>query len=539
MAARQQSDSFTAQEKNTAKKVKHLWQSLWIKLLLVVILLFSACAIFLKIRYAPDQCVNQFIEALDCQDYQTLKTFLSCEDVEINEDSLKPFIDLYHADNQFKQDIKNTLNRDLSLVNLDTYNTEYWIKLVSHRKFLIKTYTIQVQPVNITLSSNLSPVTVSYANQSQILELQQAPCTVSLLPGLYQFDTVYYDSLHEKDRNLTNTFTLCSDQDLDLDYDCSTLVLDIPEGYELDNISIDGTPMKDSLITENGDYQCYPVFPDEVITLTCDNSWEQNVTTSFTIPDEYANQVYHHVCDFSSTTMEFRYEPGLTVTTLSIDGLEISNLADYVNTEDSSIVLTDLTDNTTITTTLQAPWGETFEDSYTVSKDNFDEYIHPIHCFLSEETKNSILDYARAYYLNLFQALNEDDMDTLALYADDDEMANDFYVTLENIQYDYDMYSGEMDNFEEDIQLEPGDVYADKSQLDLYSENFALNLMGKVIALTTSMDEESMSPVVETAENSYNVTLHIIYDSDEQNWTVTASYYDYETTILLDPVQLN
>ena len=531
-------DSFDTQGKNSAQNKRRPWRYRWIKLLLVILSFTCFFVIFLKVRYSPKTCVNEFITALDAEDYQSLKAFISCDDVAITEDSLKPLVDLYHADSQFRSDIKNTLNKDLNTVNLDTYNNKYWIQLIPHRKFLVKTYTIQIQPITVTLSTNLNQVNVSYANISQVIDSADDTLTVPLLPGLYQFEAMNYDSIRDTEHTLTNTLTLCSDQSLGLNFDCSTLVLEIPNGYHVESISVDGIDLKDEFQLVNGNLQYYPVFSDEIITITCDNSWKESVTTTFTIPEEYVNEIYHHYCDFNSTSMEFTYSKGLTVTNLKINGKNINDLSNYVNPEESSIFLSDLTDSTTIETELKAPWGETFTDSYTVSKENFDEYYHNIDCYLSEDTKESILGYAADYYFNLFEALNSDDMDTLAQYADDDEMANDFFVMLENIEYDYENYSDQAENYEEDILLDPMDVFADKSQLDKYSDIFTLNVLGKVTTTTTSMDEESMTPVVESGEENYNVILHIVYDATTSDWTVTASYYDYNTLTQIDPVKL-
>lgn len=531
-------DSFDTQGKIFTQNQRQPRWYRWIKLLLVILSFTCFIVIFLKVRYSPTTCVNEFITALDTEDYQSLKAFISSEDVAITEDSLKPLVDLYHADDQFRSDIKHTLNKDLKAVNLDTYNNKYWIQLIPHRKFLVKTYTIQIQPIMVTLSTNLDQVNVSYANITQMIDSAKDTLTVPLLPGLYQFEARNYDSIRDKDHTLTNTLTLCSDQSLDLNFDCSTLVLEIPNGYHVESISVDGIDLKDEFQLVNGNLQLYPVFTDEIITLTCNNSWEESVTTSFTIPSEYVDEVYHHYCDFNSTSMEFTYSKGLTVTKLKINGKNIKDLTNYVNTVESSIFLSSLTDSTTIETELKAPWGETFTDSYTVTKENFDEYYHKIDCYLAEDTKKSILDYAADYYVNLFEALNSDDMDTLAQYADDDEMANDFYVMLENIEYDYDNYSNQIENFEEDIVLEPMEVFADQSQLSKYSDVFTLNVIGLVQTTSTSMDEENMTPIVESGESSYNVSLHIVYDMATSNWMVTASYYDYNTLPLIDPVNL-
>ena len=531
-------DSFDTQGKIFTQNQRQPRWYRWIKLLLVILSFTCFIVIFLKVRYSPTTCVNEFITALDTEDYQSLKAFISSEDVAITEDSLKPLVDLYHADDQFRSDIKHTLNKDLKAVNLDTYNNKYWIQLIPHRKFLVKTYTIQIQPIMVTLSTNLDQVNVSYANITQMIDSAKDTLTVPLLPGLYQFEARNYDSIRDKNHTLTNTLTLCSDQSLDLNFDCSTLVLEIPNGYHVESISVDGIDLKDEFQLVNGNLQLYPVFSDEIITLTCNNSWEESVTTSFTIPSEYVDEVYHHYCDFNSTSMEFTYSKGLTVTKLKINGKNIKDLTNYVNTVESSIFLSSLTDSTTIETELKAPWGETFTDSYTVTKENFDEYYHKIDCYLAEDTKKSILDYAADYYVNLFEALNSDDMDTLAQYADDDEMANDFYVMLENIEYDYDNYSNQIENFEEDIVLEPMEVFADQSQLSKYSDVFTLNVIGLVQTTSTSMDEENMTPIVESGESSYNVSLHIVYDMATSNWMVTASYYDYNTLPLIDPVNL-
>ena len=538
MSPHSKSDSFDGHEKNPTQNRQHLWQYRRIKLLLVILIFTGAAVIFLKVRYSPQTCVNEFITALEAEDYQSLKEFVSCDNVAITEDSLKPFVDLYHADSQFRSDIKNTLNKDLKTVNLDTYNNKYWIQLISHRKFLVKTYTIKIEPVSVELSTNLDQVTVTYANTSQVIDSARDMLTVSLLPGLYQFDAMYYDAMLDEEHTVTNSLIVCSDLPLDLAFDCSTLVLDIPNGYQVDTISVDGIEMQDEFYSVDGNLQYYPVFQDEVITLTCDNPWNQSVTTSFTVPEEYINKVYVHSSDFNSTSMKFDYGKGLTVTELTINGKTINDLTKYVNADENSILLPDLTDSTTIVTILEAPWGERFTDSYTITKDNFDIYYHTINCYLAEETKESILSYTAAYYFQLFDALNSDDMDTLAQYADDDEMANDFYLILENLQFDYEYYSEQIDNYEEDISLEPIQVYADKSQLMKYSDIFTLNILGKVKTTTTSMDLENKSPVVESGEESYNVVLHIIYDTTTSDWRVTASYYDFDNRIEVDPVPL-
>lgn len=536
MSAQSPQDQSDTQDK---KQTKYPKRSFWMKFLLIAVMLFGALIGYLKLRYSPKRCVDQFITALESQDYQTLKSFISCEGVEVTEDSLKPLVDLCHANHQFMHDIKNTLNRDLSLVNLDTYNNSSWVQLISHRKFLIKTYTIQIQPIKVTLATNLSPVTVTYSNQSQLIESPDATTNLLLMPGLYQFDAAYTDTFRKKEVNLSHTQELYSDQSVDLDVDCSTLILDIPDGYQISTLFIDGKDLSDSITITNGAIQCYPVFTNEVITLTCNNSWGENVTTSFSVPEEYVNQTYHHICDFSSTSMEFSYEPGLTVTELRMNGKKLPNLDQYINEEDHTILLSDLTDGTVIETHLKSLWGERFVDTYTISADNFDEYKHLIDCYLSKETQDTILDYAYNYYCNLFKALNSDDMDTLAEYADDDEMANDFYVMLENIQYEYDTYSDEIPDFSEDIVLQPSEVYADRNQVKIYSDVMELNLIGVVKTTTTSLDDESPNSKVETSDTLYNVTLHLNYDTTTKSWTVTAGYYNYDNTNLVDPVKLD
>lgn len=524
--------------KKIAAKMKHPWQHLLIKLLLVASILIIALVIYLKNRYSPDQCVRQFITAIDSHDYQTLETFMICNGVDITEESLLPFVNLYHTDAQFRQDIRNTLNHDLSQVNLDTYNTKSWIKLISHRKFLVKTYTVEVEPIFVTLKTNLDSVTVVYANHSQIISNNDANIGTPLLPGLYQFDAVYFDPLRQKDISQTDSRTILSNQDLDLSFNCSNLILNIPEGFQFDSIFIDGIDVSDTITFTNQTVTCYPVFTDEVITLNCKGPFANEVATSFMIPEDYVNQTYEYTCDFTNTSMEFRYEPGLTVKSLKVNEEKIKDLSSYQTEGGNSFILSDLENGTTIDVTLKAPWGETFSFFYTVTDEDFNDYIYTIDCHLSDQTKESILRCAADYYLKLCQALNEDDLQYLSDYSEMDDMANDFYVMLENVQYDYETYSEQYTGFEEDIQLVPKELYTDANQLEYYSETMALNLNGIVTTISTTTNEESDSPTIEMGENQYNITLHIIYDCDSKQWLVTAGYYNYDETEFVNPINL-
>lgn len=524
--------------KSIIKKMRHLWQHLMIKLLLVASILIIALITYLKIRYSPDQCVRQFITAIDSHDYQTLETFIFCDGVDISSESLLPFVNLYHSDAQFRQDIRNTLNRDLSLVNLDTYNTKSWIKLISHRKFFVKTYTVQVEPIFVTMKTNLDSVTVVYSNHSQIISNVDGNIGIPLLPGLYQFDAIYFDPLRQKDISQSESRSILSNQEIDLSFDCSNLVLNLPDGYQFDSISIDGIDVSDSITLSDETVTCYPVFTDEVITLNCIGPFANEVATSFMIPDDYVNETYQYSCDFTNTSMEFRYEPGLTIKSLKVNEKKIKDLSSYQTEEGNSFILSDLENGTTIDATLKAPWGETFSFCYTVTDEDFDEYIKTIDCHLSDKTKDLILRCAANYYLKLCQALNEDDIEYLWNYSEMDDMANDFYVMLENIQYDYETYSEQYTGFEEDIKLEPKQLYTDANQLDCYSETMALNLNGIVTTISTTTNEDSASPTIEMGENQYNVTLHIIYDCDSEQWLVTAGYYNYDETEFVNPINL-
>lgn len=519
------------------KKRFHTHKLLWILLLLVVIVLSFGATCFLNYKYSPTRCVNQFLNALDHQDYHTLKTFLSCKDVSINEESLQPFIDLYHSDKQFKQDIRNTLNRDLDLVEVDTYNSASWIKLIAHRKLFVKTYTIKVQPIKVHLITNLYPTNVTYSSDSLTIDSPEFDQELLLLPGLYQFDSRYYDESRAKEMNQTCSVTLTSDQTIDVSYPYSNLAVELPQGYKFDRLTVDDLDITKNVSCENDTLHFSPVFQDEVLTLTCINPWGQQVNTSFTIPEGYKNSTYDYACDFTATSKEFTYEQGLTLESLVINGRKVSNPKDYVSKKDCTIVLNNLTDGTAIEFNLKSPWGETYCYPYTVTAENFDEYNHKLQFFLSEKTKKKIMKVALNYYMNLFDALNQNDMEQLAVYAEDDEMANDFYVMLDNIQFDYETYAIERPGFEESIQLKLIEIIADSAQLDQYQSVISFNLNGKADATATTTDEDSQ-PVITTSINNYNVVLHLIYDTKKKGWKITGGYYDYDHRTIRKPVKL-
>lgn len=497
-------------------------------MLCILLIVLGILAIGLKIRYSPQRCVDELIEAMEEENYQALRSLIRCKDVAITEDTLQPLIALYHDNATFRSDLIHTLQNDLKHVELDTYNNQSWIQLVPHRKFIVRTYTIQIQPILVSLSSNIDDVTVQYANQEETLTEEMNTKDLVLLPGLYTFDATHYDADRDKEYQIRKTFTLCSDQSVILSFPCSTLRLDLPMNYDVTDIRIDGMDMTNRFEAIDDTLQFAPVFAGEYITVTCNNTWKRKVMTTFTIPEEFIGSQYEHVCDFNSTSMEFQYPEGLEVRSITINGSKVKQLTQYLQEETHSIVLSDLTDATTIVTKLKAPWGEVFTDQYTVTQDNFDQYTHIIECELSNSTIKEILNYASKYYYRLFDALNSDDINTLERYAEDDEMANDFYVMLQNIAYDYETFADQVTNYEEDILLEPYDLTWDSSQLSKYSNVMTVNLYGKVNSTVTSMNEDLTTPLVESGEVSYPVVMHLEYNQKKGRWDVMNSYYNYE-----------
>ena len=512
---------------------------LTITCLVILLLLVTGLAIYLKIRYTAKACVEEFLLAIEQEDYATLKSFISSEGIDITEDTLEPFVLLYQLDAQFQHDIELTLNRDLATVNLDTYNTSRWIQLIPHRKFLVKTYTIQIQPIQLLVSSNLDSVMLTYGNTTQAIQDSTLPLNLSVLPGLYDFQASYYDSFQDKNHTLNETLSICSDQSYHFQFDCSRLILDIPEEYNVVSVYVDDVELTEQFQWVDDKLQYDPIFPEEIVTLTCNNSQRLELNQSFVIPDEYMNSEYTYYFDFNSTSKEFTYCSSLTVTKITINGKPVVSLDDYVNTEEHTIFFANLTDSTVIQTDFLAPWGENFTDLYTVSTDNFDEYYHEIQCHLSENMQEEILSCATKYYFSLFDAFNSNSIETLEHYADVDEMANTFYVILQNIQFDYENYSNDNPNFEESITLEPILVEAEQDALRTYNDIIKLPIRSSVRTTSITMDEETSTPIIETSEDTSTVIFYIIYDTSIKDWLITASYYDYNDIPFLKPIALN
>lgn len=520
----------------THKKKQHNWKhSHFVACFFILLLFCFSIAIFLKVHYSPDACVNEFIEALENDNYHTIKELITCEGVAINNDTLQPFLDLYHEDKQFRHDIKKTLGKDLANVNLDTYKDKYWIQLIAHRKFFIKTYTIRILPVKVTLSTNLDPVTVEYANTTVTVTNDVPMEPVSVLPGNYEFLATYYDTTREKEQCIRRKKTILTDVTLPLDFDYATLSLEIPNGYSLDSITADGARISPTT-TESFIYA--PIFPDEVITLVCLNSRGKQVTTTFTIKDEYMNSTYHHVCDFNVTSMEFTYQKGLTVTKLSINNKPVKKLSKYVDAKTDTIYFPNLKENTVIKTSLEAPWGERFTDTYTVTSNSFKDYYHSIECKQSKETITSILTYATKYYFALYEALNTDDIDLLRSLSEEDEVANEFTIMLENIEYDYDLYSDLISNYEEDLLMKPTNVMADYNDLRYYRQIYKLKIRSKVKSTITSTDLDLLTPKIESSQDDHSIILHIGYDYKKKRWVTTGNYIDYDGIPLVNPIKL-
>lgn len=525
-------------QRKDMRKEKHSKKFYFCFITLMSIAVLGSIVFYLKIHYSPKQCVNQFIQAIETKDYTVLKRLIHCEDVEVTDETLEPLVLLYQTDQQFRKDIRNTLNKNLNQVDLDTYNTDSWIQLISHRKFLIQTYTISIVPVRMKFSSNVAPINITYNNQIQVLEQDSFLESPFLLPGLYQIKAVYLDPLRKIEIPNVQTIPIYCDREIPIQFECSRLVLTLPEGYITDTMAIDEVDISNLVFGKQDKFILDPVFPNSVITLSSKNAWNRIETTTFSIPDHFEGDDYEYYCDFNSTSMEFVYQPGLTVTELSINSNVIEDYEAYLDSDQCSITLSALTIGTTIEIHLTAPWNENFIYSYTVSFNDFDKYTHNIHCKLSEHTKSSLISFAKEHYLSLFQMLNHHDLDSLSKYAEYDEMANDFYIMLENINYDYEIYSNEFDGYNEDIQINPQDVNLDQYQLNYYSEPFVVPINGFVQTISTSTDFTTLSPIVEEGTNHYNVILYISYDSSTNQWFVNESYYNYDTSVLKDSVNI-
>ena len=502
------------------------------------LVLISSCILYLKQRYSPKQCVSQFIHAIESQDYSTLKKFIRCDGVTINEQTLEPLVLLYQSDSQFQKDIRNTLNRDLSRVNLDTYASDHWIKLIPHRKFLIKTYTVAILPVTMDFSSNLSQVEISYNDQLQMLGDEASLESFPLLPGLYPVKASYHDELRDKNVTKEVMVKLYSNQDIDLSFDCTNLILDLPKDYSICSMDIDEISISEIVLGTTETLTLDPIFAGSVITISCLNPWNDIETTSFSIPEEQLNSTYEFTCNFDSTSMEFVYQPGLTITGLSINANSVPNYADYVNSEDNKLILSSLLIGTEIQIELTTPWKERFNYTHVIDKADFTEYTQQIQCKLSEDTKSDIIECAGEYYLHLFDCFNNKEIEHLETYAENDEMASDLLITLENIAYDYELYSAEDEDFKEEIALTPERVLADRYKINYYSESMVVPIEGTVKTLSTTSYMNSEAPTLEVGKNYYNVLLYLNYDTKKKEWYVNQSYYNYEPFILNDSVDL-
>lgn len=525
----------TGDKGNLPRKNRSFMKKVTVLSLFLIVTLCIGIGFYLKSHYSPDACVDKFIRALSQDDYKTIAEFVSCEGVNISEDSLKPFIKLYHSSEQFRKDIKNSLRKDLKRIDMDTYNDQHWIKLVAHRKFLVKTYTIQILPIYVKFSTNLNQVTLNYKNEDIIIDSSVPYEADPMLPGTYNVLATYTDVYTNETHVLQSDYTLCSDSQVKLNFNYSSVVLNIPNGYKLNEVVVNDHAVDLNMLT---DTTLSPIFENDSITLSCINKKNEVYPTSFTVPQEFLNRTYYYTCDFNCTSMEFTYPVGLTVEKLYINGKKIKNLYKYVDPDEGSIYFPDLTEGTLISTKLSNPWGETYIDTYQVTKDSFTEYYHKILFPLSTEIKEKIIGYISEYYYSLYDALNTDDMETLLLRAEDDELANEFATMLENIQFDYDSFSSEFKEFEEDLLLEPLTVVFDSDDIEYYNDTFAIKIQSDIKSTTTIMNQDSLTPQIESKLESYSTILHVMYNKKSKKFEITAGYIDYNNSKLVSPTAL-
>ena len=491
--------------------------------------------------HTPQRTVEEYLDALDREDYSKIKSMTSCKEVGINKESLTPFVTLYKEDETFRNTVYSLLKSDQKKYeNHKTVASDKTINLIAKNHIFYRTYKIRLSAYTVEVTTNLDQVTVCYGSDTFDLPTKDSIAyTNPLLPGTYNFEATYTNPYTEelltcsKDLSLTD-----ADPSVSMDFSYATLNFTIPKGYSFNSVTIGSATIKDLDPLSDGSYQISPVICDTSITITCTSSWGSLVSTSFAVPEEYIGKTYSHDCDFSSTSMDFEYPDGLKLKSLSINGKEVKNLKKYANTKNRHIVLSDLTIGTKIKCSFITPWNETLTYKITLTKKNIGTYNQQIKLPMSAKTIDSLTEFAGNYYLNLIKYLNQNDMEKLEQLSTTDELANDFYSMLSNIQYDYDNYAADYDNFKESLSFKPVSVTIDRKTLTNYSNNFEARIHGVIKTKVTSMDYDKAEPITETTNCNYDETLYLYYDTEKKNWAVSEGYYDYTGVTFSEPVKI-
>ncbi len=177
--------------------------------------------LFLRARNAPDHVVDQFLEAMDAGDFESLAAVsrLPGETEDLTEADVSPMFRLYEDDHSFQRTLEDLLEDELDRVESgeDAPQTDALAHLEPSGGSLFPNYQVVLQPCTVELSSDLAcnveaggrtvqlsaasgePLPADFANCSPDFEALAARTAKGelrgLLPGIYDLTATASNSI--------------------------------------------------------------------------------------------------------------------------------------------------------------------------------------------------------------------------------------------------------------------------------------------------------------------------------------------------------
>lgn len=233
----------------------------------------------------PQKTISSFVESIAAQDYEQFSkvTCSASEDLELTEDTVAPFFELYSSNLSTLEDYQESLAADLKQLQRGKQSTgNGLIRLVEHNHVIFKSYEVELSGANFYFSAPLDNTQVTVGGKTVDLKEAEKTYQALLLPGRYDIEASCTDSLlgetfssQLKDCDLTP-----SNNEWYVDLEYTTIYLE-DIGLAVSSLTVNGKDYGPVEFDSWGEMALYPLPEDVEIEVTYD-------VGGVTLSDSYA-----------------------------------------------------------------------------------------------------------------------------------------------------------------------------------------------------------------------------------------------------------
>lgn len=532
-------DYGAAEQTIITKEPKKRRRRIWIPFAVTagVIVLALIGIMILRSGSSPEKVAKQFLTAMERKDTGTLLKISSCQDFELTEDKLAPMLALYESDTLFKSTLVSSLENDsYRIMKGKKPGRGDSVNIVMKDNFISKGYKIQIASASIDVYSNIEGVGISFEGGTYALEAGENQMNIyDILPGIYHITGTYTDEASgesitaQKEARISGYGNYAS-----LEFDCTTLRIQLPDAYKLNTVSVDGKEKTAVTDESGGVYKVYPVFCEKDITVTVENQWGDILTDTFSVPQSYAGMTYDYYGNFKSVTLNLQWPANIIMQDILINDKSagFNPASDY----QGFYTIYDVVPGASVKLLANNAVGKNVDATFTVEQgDGYSfEYTWEYDDKLSEDTKKEILNTASQFYMDVFAAYENEDLDALhALTADE---TNIFAFTY------YALLKSKTDDTVSYYSYKLGKVTADAGSINSVASQYSVTISGECKVAYHYVDAVTGEDISDDPlDVMVTVDLTVAYNFETEKWEVVESRFDDYTTPddFEEPIKIN